>query len=356
MSRHEVGPRAARRWGPVAPEDELPPLRPPDALLEAATSQLTEHLRVGRAAVSWRCGPPISRPHSHLLPLTAELRDGRRVDAWYKVGFVPRGSDGTPDGAWLHQAQAGIDRGRRAAKELAHRYRKDPSQKPPLLLPEILASEPASLRILMAAVPGRPIGRLLSLSPRRLLRLRRTFRAIGSSIRIVESLVDNAPSLEATGARDRLLGARRLATTTGALPSAARAAVEIHTERLLTALEAEGEAAYVHGDLSGSNVLLRASGGVGLIDLDWRPRPRAFDLATYSVRLQLESPRLERLTLACLESLLLGYGDHAKANPGFLLERSQRWLRLLREGVVDLDSTTGRRVIEELKGGRPWLP
>ena len=90
------------------------------------------------------------------------------------------------------------------------------------------------------------------------------------------------------------------------------------------------------------------------MDVDWRPRPAAFDVAAYSVRLQLERPRLRPATDAAVAALLAGYGDGPRT--GFLLERSQRWLRLLGEGVVDATSRTGARVVEELAGGRPHLP
>lgn len=356
MSLPDGQPPQPPAWAPVAPEDELPPSRPPDDILKAAGRRLADRYGIREAAVSWSFGRPLRRPHSHLLPVTAELGNEHRVAAWYKVAFVPRRRDGALDSVWLHQAREGIERGRRAAEALRLRYAQDPPADPPLILPTILAAEADALRTLMAAVPGRPLGRMLGLAPRRLLNLRRTFLRIGAAVRALEGLVDDPPGLEATAAGARLAGALRLAIDRGALPAAARADVEAHIERLASALDTAGEAAYVHGDLSGSNILLRTDGGVGFIDLDWRPRPRAFDLATYSVRLQMEAPRVDRLTIAVLEALLHGYGARAVASPGFLLERSQRWLRLLGEGVVNARSRSGRRIVEELGGGRPWLP
>lgn len=290
------------------------------------------------------------------------MGNGRSVAAWYKVAFVPRSDEGGPDEEWLHQASAGIDRGRRAAEAQAEPVASNLAE-PRLALPVILAADDDSLRVLMTAVPGHPLGKVLRPRPSHLLNLRRTFWRVGAAVQMVEDLAasgiagDTLPTVEEARVDERLAGALELSTSSGALPGAALPAVESRLGRLRSALRDSGaSAAYVHGDLSGSNVLVRADGGIGLIDLDWRPRPLAFDLATYSVRLQLERPRLEPLTRACLAALLDGYGGAVHADPGFLLERSQRWLRLLGEGILDATSRSGRRVVEELRGGAAWLP
>ena len=342
-------------WVPVTTTDKAPPVRPPENLLAEATQRLAARHQVAEDHISWSFQTPQRRPHSYLLPVTAALGDRRKIAAWYKVVFVPRGADGEPDPSWVEQIRAGIVRGQRAAEALE---RGQPSglNEPPLALPTILSAEPGGLRVLMTSVPGRPLGRILSASPRRLVALRRIFHRIGAAVRTIENLLDEPPPVGATGTEERVAAALNLALCSGGLQIEARADVEARLQRLGATLLDEGNSAWVHGDLSGSNVLVRCRSGIGLVDLDWRPRPRGFDLATYSVRLQLERPRIQRLTMACLEALFNGHSEGIASSAGFHLERSQRWLRLLGEGILDPSSIAGRRVVEELRGGRPWLP
>jgi len=347
-------------WLPVSAADETPPRRPPADLLAEASRRLAASHRVPEVAVRWRFQSPLLRPHSHLLPATADLGDGRTVACWYKVAFVPNSVEGTPDAGWVEQTRNGILRSQRAAEAL-ERDRTDARNGTPdvtstLVLPTILGAQPDLLRVFMTSVPGHPLGKALNPSPKRLLTLRRTFRRIGAAVRRLETLVDEAPPVESTGARERAVGAFELALRTQGLPAEAAPDIETRLDKLASTLAREESGAWVHGDLSGSNVLLRHGGGIGLVDLDWRARPCGFDLATYGVRLQLERPRIDRLTSTCLDALLAGYGGGIRTRAGFLLERSQRWLRLLGEGVLEPSSAVGRRVVEELRGGRPWMP
>lgn len=345
---------AADDWVPVLEEDLARPGRPPAELLRKATASLAQRHGVAEAKVTWSWGPARPRPHSHLQPLRADLGDGTHLDAWYKVTFVPRAAaDGRPNPVWVGNARNGIRRGARAGRELARRRSRGDA--PGFTLPETLAAQPEALRVVMTSVAGEPLGKAFSPRPSRLLSVGSIFRRLGSAVRTLEGLAGDPPPLEEAGARARLASALNVAVDRDALPAAAHPATEARLERLFRDLEQRpGGAAWVHGDLSGSNVLVSRAGDLSFVDVDWRPRLEGFDVATYSIRLQLERPRLRPITNAAVAALLAGYGDSLPA--GFLLERSQRWLRLLAEGVVDASSRTGARVIEELAGGRPHLP
>lgn len=356
MSTGKTDQQPGARWRPVFARDEKPALSPPRELLNQATAVLGRDHGVSQPSIRWSWGKPRLRPHSHVLPIVAHLPGNRRIDAWYKVVFVPQSPDGGPNGAWLARIRQGLRVAQRATASISRLGTDCLTPEQAVLLPLILAADEELLRVLVTSVPGKPLGRVLSPRPAQIFALDQVFHRVGRAIRVVEELANERPSLLSTGTRERAMGTLERALDSLALPPDALRAIESRFQWLLRETERNGAATYVHGDLSGSNILVRAGGGIGLIDLDWRPRPRGFDLATYSVRLQLEKPRIEPLTRRCIKNMIAGYGDEIVRAPHFHLERSQRWLRLLWQGTVPTRSRTGMRVIEELCGGSAWLP
>lgn len=337
--------RKPANWRPYRLEESRDLGRPRPDLLAAAAGRLATLEGVEAGSVRWRAGAPVVRPHSTLIPLVAELAPGREIGAWQKVTYIPH-IDGQPDLGWADQEKEGIERCRQAEEEVRRRFGDSGG---PLRLPAVWASDPETLTVVLSTVEGKPFGKVLALRPSYWMSQRRRFVRLGRAVELLESLIPPPmPSIEETRAERRLAGALDLARRAG-LPGSFIKPIEYRLCNLWDALLAsEAPTAYVHGDLSGSNVLWGKDGCVGLIDLGWKPRLRGFDLATYTVRLDLERPRLGCLTRRALADLEEGNGVGSYRAPGFLLERSQRLLRLLGEGAIVWSRRRPGAVLREL--------
>ena len=96
----------------------------------------------------------------------------------------------------------------------------------------------------------------------------------------------------------------------------------------------------VHGDLNGSNILVRP-GGIGLIDFAWLPRLRGYDVAHFAFRLEYDRGSPAVFAQDLVDSLLKGYGD-----PELREGATWRFLRLsklLRAVERSARSRLGRR-------------
>jgi aminoglycoside phosphotransferase (APT) family kinase protein len=88
---------------------------------------------------------------------------------------------------------------------------------------------------------------------------------------------------------------------------------------------------YTHGDFSPTNLLVDA--GIGLIDFEWVPRLRHFDLANLVFRLEFDTGLPVRMVKPMVSAALHGYGrPDVVATPNWRLHRISNLLKVVRYG------------------------
>lgn len=303
------------------------PAAPDQALLSRALGRLAELQAPGDDSVlGWSVDRRMERKRSTVFSLRVVLAGPRVVPVFYKVVHRVPTTDGVPDVLWTETLRAGMAR----SPNLTDRFLSVASPEH-IGAPRVLAADPGRLAIVTLGVPGRPLGkawRLVAGWDRAL----RTFRRLGRAIRLVEEVSPaGLPADRPSAWRVFDSYQQRLEE---ALTFAEVKALHIRLEELygLAASEANGTI-YAHGDLSPGNVLVSGE-EVHLLDLQWLPRLRGYDLANLVYRMDNESPHLAGWTARLHEELLAGYGDpDISKQPGWQFTRLQWLVKLaLRNG------------------------
>lgn len=182
-------------------------------------------------------------------------------------------------------------------------------------VPEILYSDPRSALSVTLAVPGRPLERLLrpwwaAGNQGRLLTLLRT---LGEGVRMIEEVGHGAGYEHQdelwTYIDQRLAGSPVL--------DAERRRFRHVLEGLWDeASRQPGTFSYVHGDLSGSNVLVSGA-SLGLVDFGWPSRMRSYDLVKLAHRLEFGSMSSWSPTEDYVKALVQGYGPDIRDTAAF---------------------------------------
>lgn len=303
------------------------PDAPDSALLSEALGRLAELDGLEDASsLGWRIERRMERRRSTVFFLRV-LSSGRApIPVFYKAIHRVPTADGVPDESWTESLRAGMARSR----EMTDRFLAVASPEG-IGAPRVLAADPGRLAIVTLGVAGRPLGKAWRLVAGQ-DRASRIFKRIGRAIRLMEGcspagLLEDRPSMW------RVFDSYQKRVGEALAPEEVEA-LQRRLEELYRLAISDPEAIiYAHGDLSQGNVLVSGD-RVNLVDLQWLPRLRGYDLANLVYRMENESPRLGGWTARLHDELLAGYGDPDISNqPGWQFARLQWLVKLsLRNG------------------------
>lgn len=335
-----VSPAASPGTRPVSPDGQL---------LEEAGKRLS--VLIGEAltsSVSWEVDARIDRPRSSVFPMRAKVADDRVLGmAFYKV-MLPSTSGG-PDRHLIRvdRARTGLARAMALEDRLAATIEGDP-----IAFSRALAVDPESLTSVTIGVPGEPLGGLIRhlLTPSRARDAAGWMELTGRAARAIESCTLGEVD-DREDERSDLID-RRFERLEGFLPTETVDRLRLLVEGLYReALAAEQPLIYAHGDFSPTNLLVDE--GIGLIDFEWVPRLRVFDLANLVFRLEYETAMPTRAVRPLVEAALSGYGDSMiVASPQWRFHRISNLLKVVRDGPrpwYDRRSGRIRRALGELE-------
>lgn len=321
------------------------PVSPDDRLLEEAASRLATGALV---PVSWSVETRIDRPRSSIFPLRATA-EGRDLGiAFYKV-MLPS-TKGDPDRHRLRidRARTGLGRAMQLEDRLALLLEGEA-----IAFSRALAVDPETLTSVTIGVQGEPLGSLAGhvLTRSRRRRAARWMELTGRAARAIEACtVGDVDDRE--GERSDLMS-RRIDRLEGMFPPERVGLLRRRVEELHGAvMGSDRPLTYAHGDFSPTNLLV-SDEGIGLIDFEWVPRLRVFDLANLVFRLEFETPLPERMVRPLVEAALRGYGESNVMNtPHWTLHRISNLLKVVRYGprpFYQLQSGRTRRAFAELE-------
>lgn len=307
---------------------ERPSKPDPRVLSEALDATEVVLGRGPDTAARWMVGPAIERPRSTLFVLRLVSPRGRRLEAFYKTIHPPRLRDRALADAWVESLRAGLRRSPEMLERLNERGAPEG-----IRAARVLAVDPESMTIITEGIAGQQVGNSMhrAVTPWGRLSALRVTKRVGRAIRLIEQLssestIEEPPWLSPMRFEQHVEEARERGILSEREAPRLRALMR---ELFDATLAGDDGTAYVHGDLTPTNVL-RVRDGIGLIDFSWHPQPRAYDLAKFAVLLESVpfSPpgRRERL----VGSLLEGYGDAGVTrSPGWRLVRLQQQLRIV---------------------------
>jgi hypothetical protein len=274
--------------------------------------------------VEWSVLGRIDRRGSTLFHLETGAGRESRVGVYYKVLIPPPFEPDHLEG-WLRTTKAGLERSTRLEKRLA-----DLTSDDGLVFSRALATDPDTLTSVVLEVEGEPFGKPW----RHLLGRRRKVAAmwlsrVGRVARLIEQCSDDEDEV-VIGDEERAAAIdRRLTRVRSTFTSAQMARLEtrmIELDRL--SMSVPRPAAYVHGDLSSTNILI--GDHLGLIDFTWPAMVRGFDVAHLAFRLEYDTAAPPRLTKHLTDALLDGYGvPDLGSQPSWRLHRFVRLLKFV---------------------------
>ena len=274
--------------------------------------------------------------------------DGRVLGtAFYKV-MLPSTS-GDPDRHLIRvdRARTSLTRAIALEDRLAAKLEGEP-----IVFSRALAVDPESLTSVTVGVPGEPLGGLVRhlLTPARVRRAAGWLELTGRAARVIEACtveeVDDRED-ERSDLMDRRLDRLEGVLSPETMDRLRRLLGDLYKE----ALAAEQPLTYAHGDFSPTNLLVDE--GIGLIDFEWVPRLRVFDLSNLVFRLEYETALPTRVVSPLVEAALHGYGDsEVVASPQWRFHRISNLLKVVRDGPrpwYDRRSGRVRRGLGELE-------
>lgn len=292
---------------PVAPDPEV---------LAKAQERLSAWLDDADLG-EWKVGERMDRPRSSLFPLQVETSGGP-VGAFYKVVLPSR--KGTEDRHELRadRARTGLERTIELEDRLAVL-----AHGSGVSFARTLAVDPATLTAVNLKVEGEPFGSTLSkLVPGpRLSKARSSLVTTGRAAALIERCTVD-PVQDREDERVDLMD-RRLERIAPFFDEGVNRRLRL----LANDLYAESSSgdhpfAYVHGDFSPTNIFVSEE-GIGLIDFEWAPRIRTFDIANLAFRLEYDTFVPATLVAPLVTALIEGYG-----RPGLTESATWRYHRL----------------------------
>lgn len=311
------------------------PPAPAPVLLDRARRGATDML--GVAGDRWIVAKRMDRSGSILFPLTLRRGDDDVLRAFYKV-YTPLG-EGDVRAARSREVAELLGR----LPALTSEFNDLVAQRP-LSMPPVLLADPAEHALVVVALDGQQIGRMLRWAPWTARSAEAVFELVGEGVATMERCRSvphpawPAPDIPkfVGGLRDALDDRQkaRLAGRLQDLHAGASAARLVHC----------------HGDLSTDNVFVTAR-GIGIIDAEWYARWPGYDIAKLSVRLEFEllarRPRVEAL----INALMRGYGDvELRCTPAWQFRRLWEIVRIARRaGRSPRGCMDRRRALEHLR-------
>ncbi len=291
----------------------------------ALVSAAIERLAVSRdwsgsETASWHVDSPIKRQQALVIPIRFLLGEDEAVHLFLKK-LRPAADNPGRHARYLAAVERGPILSERVTRLGATRG---------VGVGRVLAADPERLATVTLGVQGEPLrkawSRAFGLQARS--RVLTVYQAIGDSIAVIESAslgdAEAVPYVEES----------RLGALVESASPYLRQEVLKRLGAAIRGLSEEWRADpapfyHSHGDLNRSNILIDGS-SINLIDFDWSPRPRSFDLAMLLLRLEMERPRLNRWTRSVSDRVVDGYGDpDVRASAPYLLVR----LKKLTSGV-----------------------
>lgn len=264
---------------------------------------------------------------STIVPVLFIDASGTRVNGFYKrLHLLPQAH---PDPRPSNYARLTL------GLEVSHRYG-EMIRSSGIRIDEVLAADAERGLVVTMEVPGRPMGRAIkwALTYQRRRQIIDAMRRLGQAVSELEVLA------EGHGIPDDDLEWRPLELSLerlkGWLPDREIAATETIMGRLYdSARTPRVGTTFSHGDLSSSNILIGEE--LGIIDFGWVPRIRGYDLATYSYRLDYETPGQQRWVEHLKDAIFDTY-DCAETvdSPSWTFVRLRRILGMVAKYRFDL--------------------
>lgn len=304
------------------------PLVPDERLLaEAAVKWASLLAEPSYADISWEVGSRMDRARSSVYPLRAIAGDREIGSAFYKVMLPSTKGDSERHQLRVDRARSGLARTMELDERLASTLGGEE-----ITFSRALAVDPETLTTVTVGVQGVPfggVGRHLGTRTRR-RRAIHWMELTGRSARLIEECTIGAVD-DREDERSELMD-RRLDRVAPWLEPGEGDRLRIQVDDLYgRAMISDHPVAYAHGDFSLTNLLV--GDGLGLIDFEWVPRLRVFDLANLVFRLQYETALPTRLVKPLVEAAIRGYGDpDVVTSPAWRFHRISNLLKVVRYG------------------------
>lgn len=330
---------------PEAPDDRL--------LAEAAAKWAVLLGEPATTEVGWDVGPRMDRVRSSVFPLRATAGNREFGSAFYKVMLPSTKGNSERRQLRVDRARTGLMRTMGLDDRLADVLRDEP-----ITFSRALAIDSESLTTVTLGVAGNPFGnvtRHLTTRSRRDQALkwmeitgRAAFLIEQCTIGVVDDREDE---------RSDLMD-RRVERVTSWLGPGVGDRLRCEIDDLYEqAMASARPLTYAHGDFSPTNLLV--GDGIGLIDFEWIPRLRVFDLANLVFRLEFDTPLPIRVLRPLIGAALRGYGERdVVATPHWRLHRLSNLMKFVAEGPrpwYEPRSARTRRAATELTAlvGKP---
>jgi hypothetical protein len=177
-----------------------------------------------------------------------------------------------------------------------------------MIAPRVLAADPDAFVLVTEAVPGQPLAPPYrhATSPQSRRGTLRTYKQIGSAIRIVECLA--APTGPLSDGQQWAKVDRDLDRLSGWFAREDESRLRAYMAQLYREARSRTNRVYCHGDLSRSNILANKS-SIGFVDFQWRIMLKGYDLVRFAHRIQYEALAMKSWTASLVTALLDGYGE-----------------------------------------------